>query len=75
MSGVLSLLVARGGSAAGGGFTVTAPNITAQQPAGTPVSGSSTATPTGGTAPYTYSWAASGTGISYSGTATDTLTA
>ena len=57
-------------------FLVSAPDISESQPAGSPVLGSSTATPLGGTAPYSHSWAiVSGSGFTLSGAATATVTA
>lgn len=71
MSGVLSLLVGCGGSS----FSVSAPSIAVLRPIGTVASGTSTAAATGGAGPYTYAWTTSGVDITYSGTATATLTA
>jgi hypothetical protein len=65
------------GKTAGAAMSAAAPNILAQRSTNTTgvVSGTSTATPTGGTAPYTYAWAISGAsqGMAAGGTTTATL--
>lgn len=71
MSGALSLMMV-----ASGGFRVSCPNISASQPAGTPVSGTSTASMTGGLAPFSHNWTiTSGSGFTLSNATSVTVTA
>lgn len=58
------------------GFRVSCPDISASQPVGNTVSGTSTATMTGGIAPFSHNWEiVSGSGFTLSNTTSATVTA